>query len=94
MATTTDQDDEATAEKILDELDTDKLEAGDLFDEDSGDSLGQIELDNNTVPAKLSVFCNGYIYVYSITGRYKHEEEKPVAKQVKEAIGDIKLSDL
>lgn len=101
MATTTDQDDEATAERILDELDTDKLENGELFDENSGDLLAQIELDNNTVPAQLSVFCNGYIYVFSITGRYKHEVEKPAVKQAKEAIGafkeaigDIKLSDL
>jgi len=55
---------------------------GDLYDEDSGEHLGQIDVKDahaskeiDTIPAKLSVFMNGYFYVFNMHARYKAEDE-------------------
>lgn len=63
-------------------LDTEILENGDLYDEDTGEYLATIELtkeqnhptvgDAESIPASLSIFFNGYWYIYKIDSRYKH----------------------
>mgnify|MGYP003403857338 FL=1 len=56
---------------------------GDLFDEDSGEYLGEIDVKDahngkeiDTLPAGISVFFNGYFYIFAIKGRYKAEENE------------------
>jgi ferric iron reductase protein FhuF len=55
---------------------------GDLFDEDSGEHLGTIDVKDahdtkevDTMPASLSVFMNGYFYVFTVQRRYKQGED-------------------
>lgn len=63
---------------------------GDLFDEDSNDSLGQIELVNGTLPAQLSIYLNGFLYVYKIDRRYGYEtESKELVIQKKDQYSDL-----
>jgi hypothetical protein len=62
-----------------------KYENGQIFDEDTGQQLGQLA-DNlydevatelipiQTIPATLSVFLNNSWYVYKLDSRYKHED--------------------
>lgn len=61
------------------------LENGDLFDEDTGEHLATIDLkstakmiedDSQTIPASLSLFFNGFWYVYKIDSRYEEEKEE------------------
>lgn len=49
---------------------------GDLHDEDSGDHLATIDVQGltdkvPTPPAVMSLYIEGYWYVYAIKGRYK-----------------------
>lgn len=46
------------------------IENGDLFDEDSNTQLTNIELVNGVPPARLSLFVNGFFYVFTIDHRY------------------------
>lgn len=55
---------------------------GDLYDEDNGEYLGTIDVkdahDNkevDTIPARLSLFMNGYFYVFTTQSRYKEGED-------------------
>jgi len=55
---------------------------GDLYDEDSGEHLGTFDVKDahegkeiDTIPASLSVYMNGYFYVYVIQRRYKEGEK-------------------
>lgn len=62
------------------------VENGDLFDEDLGEHLATIDLftvrkdgtaeNKESPPASLSLFFNGFWYVYKIDSRYKEEEEE------------------
>lgn len=63
-------------------LDTEILENGDLYDEDTGEYLATLEIamdsqgvgkiSDGSIPASLSIFFNGYWYIYKIDSRYKH----------------------
>lgn len=66
------------------------LENGDLFDEDSGDQLTTIDLVKDTPPASLSLYVNGFFYVYTIDRRYGYDPEtnKPVI-QSKDPFSDL-----
>lgn len=78
---------ESAVDKLIAKVEQgEQVDNGDLFDEDSNDALANIELVNNTPPAKLAIYCNGFMYVYSITGRYVYEKE--------EDLSDIKLTEL
>lgn len=48
---------------------------GDCFDEDTGIYYGRLtdDADNNIVapPVNISIFVNGFTYVYSLTSRYQ-----------------------
>lgn len=60
-------------------------ENGQIFDEDSGQQLGQLAenlydetatelIPIKAIPANLSVYFNGHWYYYSMTGKAKHED--------------------
>lgn len=52
------------------------LENGDAFDEDTGNSVGSVCADNGiAMPVNISVFRDGYWYVYKVDRKYEHEEE-------------------
>jgi len=60
---------------------------GDLYDEDSGEHLGQIDVKDahdgkevDTIPAKLSMYMNGYFYVFNMHARYKAEDDNDQEK--------------
>ena len=53
---------------------------GECYDEDSGINIGEIDLKENstgieTLPAQLSVFFNGYWYIFHAVSRYKEGEQ-------------------
>lgn len=52
---------------------------GECYDEDSGDHIGEIDLKDingvETLPAQLSVFFNGYWYIFHAVSRYKEGEQ-------------------
>lgn len=53
---------------------------GDIYDEDLGRYLATMELKvegdaKESIPAKLSIYMDGYWYVYTPIARYKQEKE-------------------
>lgn len=49
---------------------------GDLYDEDTGDFIGNIYEDSiseQTVPANFSLFIKGFWYMYKLDKRVQHE---------------------
>lgn len=65
---------------------------GDTFDEDANTYLGQItEADDSMLkapPVNISVFLNGYFYVYKMERRYEQEQESTEETKV-EVSGNI-----
>lgn len=47
---------------------------GDLFDNDSGEHLGSIDLINYPLPAAIMLFYQGNFYVYKIDSRIPEDE--------------------
>lgn len=55
---------------------------GDCFDEDDGSYLGNLDLrdevemkEKDTLPAKISVYFDGYFYIFQPVSRYKAQGE-------------------
>jgi hypothetical protein len=58
---------------------------GDLYDEDSGEFLGNVAPVDKSLPAQLSYFHAGYWYIFKPDSRYKQQdldEEQEPAKVV------------
>jgi hypothetical protein len=67
------------SEKILSSLkiedlpeDSAPFENGDVFDEDTGQPLGTIEIQNSV---ELSVYRDGWWYVYKLDRKYEHDKD-------------------
>lgn len=64
-------------------------ETGDAYDEDTGEYLATLNLTNG-LPAQISVFHEGYWYVFKPNGRYKDEEvKKPITAEMIELAADL-----
>lgn len=59
-------------------------ETGDVFDEDTGEFLGSIDLNiqgKPVLPAQIAIFYEGYFYIFKPQSKYKSEEEKEENKE-------------
>lgn len=59
----------------------DTPETGDVFDEDTGEFLGTLNLDvedavsiKPVLPAQIALFYEGYFYIFKPQSKYKSEE--------------------
>lgn len=62
-------------------------EDGDTYDEDTGDFLGNLDLGivENTLPAQIGIFHNGYWYIFKPQERYKAAIDKAPVETTHEA---------
>jgi hypothetical protein len=49
---------------------------GDIYDDDTGEFLGNVATQDKSLPAQLAVFHAGYWYVFKPIERYKQEKEE------------------
>lgn len=62
-----------------------KLEDGEIYDEDSGSSIGFLDV-SNAIPAQISVCYRGHWYLFKIQSRTEitEEERKEIEDKVNE----------
>lgn len=66
-----------------------KIEDGDVFDEDTGNYIGTVDLSlesikGNSIPAQISIVLNGIFYTFKIDSRSVISEEE--RKQIEAAL--------
>lgn len=64
---------------------------GDVYDEDTGEFLGNLQLTDQTLPAQLAFYHQGFWYIFKPDSRYKHEDAPD--PDIREELSGVQLAE-